>query len=149
VLEDGRFATTLLIGPIESSSMSCTTRRSWLSISAHSTTSMRTLRQVGDVVFKVGEYPYEVAEQDALELARRVRKQAGDDPLSDAISAAVYIEQAVHEPAEIQYPDAMPEELRYVRQALDDWGMTPAGYESMPESLRSLRLALHADETEG
>jgi hypothetical protein len=27
--------------------------------------------------------------------------------------------------------------------------MTPAGYESMPESLRSLRLALHADETEG
>lgn len=100
---------------------------------------------MGDVVFKVGEYPYYVAEQDALELARRVRKQAGDDPLSDAISAAVYIEHAVNAPAEMEYPDAMPEEMRYVRQALDDWGMTPAGYESLPESLRTLRLALHAE----
>jgi hypothetical protein len=103
------------------------------------------VRDVGDVVFKVGEYPYYVEEKDALALARRVRKQAGDDPLSDAIAAAVYIEQAVEAPAEIEYPDAMPGEMSFVRQALEDWGMTPAGYESLPESLRRLRLALHAE----
>jgi hypothetical protein len=50
------------------------------------------------VVFKVGEYPYYVEEKDALALARRVRKQAGDDRLSDAIAAAVYIERAALSP---------------------------------------------------
>jgi hypothetical protein len=107
--------------------------------------SLRKLPLIGDVVFKVGEYPYYVAEQDARELARRVRKLAGADPLSPAIAAAVYIETAADAPTEMEYPDAMPEELLYVRNALDVWGRTPAGYESLPESLRSLRLALHAE----
>jgi len=106
----------------------------------------RPVRDVGDVVFKVGEYPYYVEENDALELARRVREQAGDDPLSDAIAAAVYIEQAVEAPAEMEYPDAMPGELSFVRQALENWGMTPATHEPLPESLRRLRLALDAEQ---
>ena len=70
---------------------------------------------------------------------------AGEDPLSPAIAAAVYIETAVDAPAEMEYPDAMPEEMLCVGQALEDWGMTPVGYESLPESLRRLRLAIHAE----
>jgi hypothetical protein len=95
---------------------------------------------VGDLIFKVDGHLYPVAEQDALSLAKRSRAQAGDDPLS---AAAVFIEEAVQRADE--FPELTPEEKRHLRQALQAWGLSPEGYDLIPESLRELRYALDAE----
>jgi hypothetical protein len=100
---------------------------------------------MSDVTFKIDGRLYPVPEQEALELAQHAREQAGDDALSDAIAAAVYIEHAVEMAPSTELPYAEPEEKRYLRQALQAWGMTPEGYKSLPESLRRLRYALDAE----